>query len=90
MSLPNLYHCTADVKAVLDAYMDDDSQEALDTIESVVGIFELKAEAYAAYILNVEAQEAMLDEHIKKMQAKKAVNGSLNLTPLGIHSAIRI
>ncbi len=72
MSLPTLYHCTEDVKIVLDAFVDDDSQVALDTIEGVVGIFEMKAENVAAYILNMEAQEAMLGEHIKNMQDKKA------------------
>ena len=72
MSLPSLYHCTEDVKIVLDAFVDDDSQVALDTIEGVVGIFEMKAENVAAYILNMEAQEAMLGEHIKNMQDKKA------------------
>lgn len=72
MKLPTLYQCTEDVRAVLDAYMDDDSQEANDTIESVVGIFELKAENVAAYILNVEAQESMLADHIKHLQAKQS------------------
>ena len=64
-----LYECTADVRAALDAYFDDET-ERNDTIEAVIGQFENKAQSVAAYCLNLAAQGNLLEEHIKAMQAK--------------------
>ena len=64
-----LYECAADVKAVLDAYFDDET-ERQDTIEAVIGQFENKAQSVAAYYLNMAAQGDLLEAHIKAMQAK--------------------
>lgn len=90
-----LYQCAADVKAVLDAYFDDET-ERQDTIEAVIGQFETKAQSVAAYCLNLAAQGDLLEAHIKAMQAKlKAIRkreGSLkqymadNMKAAGIHS----
>ena len=90
-----LYECTADVRAALDAYFDDDT-ERQDTIEAVIGQFEAKAQSVAAYCLNMAAQGDLLEAHIKAMQAKlKAIRkreGSLkqymadNMKAAGIHS----
>ena len=90
-----LYECTADVRAALDAYFEDET-ERQDTIEAVIGQFENKAQSVAAYCLNLSAQGDLLEAHIKAMQAKlKAIRkreGSLkqymadNMKAAGIHS----
>lgn len=64
-----LYECTADVRAVLDAYFEDET-ERQDTIEAVIGQFEAKAQSVVAYCLNLAAQGDLLEAHIKAMQAK--------------------
>lgn len=69
MNSITLYQCAADVKAVLDAYFDDET-ERQDTIEAVIGQFEVKAQSVAAYCLNMAATGDMLEAHIKAMQAK--------------------
>lgn len=90
-----LYECTADVRAALDAYFDDET-ERNDTIEAVIGQFENKAQSVAAYCLNMAAQGDLLEAHIKAMQAKlktiRKREGSLkqyiadNMKAAGIHS----
>ena len=72
-----LYQCAEDVRAVLDAHFDSDS-EAADTLEAVIGQFEVKAQSVIGYYKNIEAADAMLDAHIKQMQEKKkALSGRL-------------
>lgn len=70
MSNITLYQCAAEVRQALDDLADTQEQWAQDTIEAVIGQFENKAAAVAAYALNLEAQENLLAEHIKTMQAK--------------------
>lgn len=65
-----LYQCAEDVRAVLDHHFDNET-EAADTLEAVIGQFEVKAQSVAAYFLNLEATEQALDEHIKAMTEKK-------------------
>ncbi|RPD83091.1 siphovirus Gp157 family protein [Neisseria weixii] len=65
-----LYQCAEDVRAVLDHHFDSET-EAADTLEAVIGQFEVKAQSVAAYFLNLEATEQALDEHIKAMTEKK-------------------
>ena len=72
-----LYQCAEDVRAVLDAHFDSDT-EAADTLEAVIGQFEIKAQSVIGYYKNIEAADAMLDAHIKQMQEKKkALSGRL-------------
>lgn len=73
-----LYQCAADIQAVLDAHFDSEN-EATDTLEAVIGQFEVKAQGVAAYYLNLEAAESVLDTHIKMMQdKKKAISSKAN------------
>ena len=65
-----LYQCADDIRAVLDAHFDNEA-EAADTLEAVIGQFEVKAQAVTAYWLNQEAQIGLIDQHIKSMQDKK-------------------
>mgnify|MGYP001940546257 FL=1 len=75
-----LYQCTADVQAALDHHFDTET-ERQDTLEAVIGQFEVKAKSVIGYIKNQEATETMLEEHIKQMNEKlktiKARNQSL-------------
>lgn len=72
-----LYQCAEDVRAVLDAHFDSET-EAADTLEAVIGQFEVKAQSVIGYYKNLEAADAMLDAHIKQMQEKKkALSGRL-------------
>lgn len=80
MTALTLYQCTADVQAALDYYFDSETERE-DTLEAVIGQFEVKAQSVIAYIKNQEITEKMLDEHIKQMTGKlkavKAQNQSL-------------
>lgn len=75
-----LYQCAADVQAALDHHFDTET-ERQDTLEAVIGQFEVKAKSVIGYIKNQEATETMLEEHIKQMNEKlktiKARNQSL-------------
>lgn len=75
-----LYRCAADVQAALDYYFDSETERE-DTLEAVIGQFEVKAQSVIAYIKNQEITEKMLDEHIRRMTGKlkavKAQNQSL-------------
>lgn len=80
MTTLTLYQCATDVQAALDYYFDSET-ERKDTLEAVIGQFEVKAQSVIAYIKNQEITEKMLDEHIKqmtgKLKAAKARNQSL-------------
>ena len=80
-----LYQCADDIRAVLDAHFDNEA-EATDTLEAVIGQFEVKAQAVTAYWLNQEAQISLLDQHIKSMQDKKKAlqNLAFNMRRTGI------
>ena len=75
-----LYQCTADVQEALDYHFDTE-EERRDTLEAVIGQFDVKAQSVIGYIKNQEMTEAMLEEHIKqmgeKLKAIKARNQSL-------------
>ncbi len=75
-----LYRCAADVQAALDYYFDSETERE-DTLEAVIGQFEVKAQSVIAYIKNQEITEKMLEEHIGRMTGKlkaaKARNQSL-------------
>ncbi|HGJ8377980.1 TPA: siphovirus Gp157 family protein [Neisseria gonorrhoeae] len=75
-----LYRCAADVQAALDYYFDSETERE-DTLEAVIGQFEVKAQSVIAYIKNQEITEKMLEEHIRRMTGKlkavKAQNQSL-------------
>ncbi|HFC0260162.1 TPA: siphovirus Gp157 family protein [Neisseria gonorrhoeae] len=75
-----LYRCAADVQAALDYYFDSETERE-DTLEAVIGQFEVKAQSVIAYIKNQEITEKMLEEHIGRMTGKlkavKAQNQSL-------------
>ena len=75
-----LYQCAADVQAALDYYFDSETERE-DTLEAVIGQFEVKAQSVIGYIKNQEATAEMLEEHIKqmgeKLKAVKARNQSL-------------
>lgn len=80
MTALTLYRCAADVQAALDYYFDSETERE-DTLEAVIGQFEVKAQSVIAYIKNQEITEKMLDEHIRQMTGKlkavKAQNQSL-------------
>ncbi|HGP7413897.1 TPA: siphovirus Gp157 family protein [Neisseria gonorrhoeae] len=80
MTALTLYRCAADVQAALDYYFDSETERE-DTLEAVIGQFEVKAQSVIAYIKNQEITEKMLDEHIRRMTGKlkavKAQNQSL-------------
>lgn len=69
MTALTLYQCTADVQAALDYYFDSETERE-DTLEAVIGQFEVKAQSVIAYIKNQEITEKMLDEHIRQMTGK--------------------
>lgn len=75
-----LYRCAADVQAALDYYFDSETERE-DTLEAVIGQFEVKAQSVIAYIKNQEITEKMLEGHIGQMTGKlkavKAQNQSL-------------
>lgn len=75
-----LYQCAADVQEALDYHFDTE-EERRDTLEAVIGQFDVKAQSVIGYIKNQEMTEAMLEEHIKQMNEKlkviKARNQSL-------------
>ncbi|ENT0112997.1 siphovirus Gp157 family protein [Neisseria gonorrhoeae] len=75
-----LYRCAADVQAALDYYFDSETERE-DTLEAVIGQFEVKAQSVIAYIKNQEITEKMLEGHIRqmtgKLKAAKARNQSL-------------
>lgn len=80
MTALTLYRCAADVQAALDYYFDSETERE-DTLEAVIGQFEVKAQSVIAYIKNQEITEKMLEEHIGRMTGKlkaaKARNQSL-------------
>ncbi|HFC1962279.1 TPA: siphovirus Gp157 family protein [Neisseria gonorrhoeae] len=80
MTALTLYRCAADVQAALDYYFDSETERE-DTLEAVIGQFEVKAQSVIAYIKNQEITEKMLEEHIGQMTGKlkavKAQNQSL-------------
>lgn len=65
-----LYRCAADVQAVLNAHFDSE-QAAADTLEAVIGQFEVKAQSVTAFALNLDAEIKAIDEHIKQWQERK-------------------
>lgn len=75
-----LYQCAADVQEALDYHFDTEA-ERNDTLEAVIGQFDVKAQSVIGYIKNQEATAEMLEEHIKQMSEKlkaiKARNQSL-------------
>lgn len=75
-----LYRCAADVQAALDYYFDSETERE-DTLEAIIGQFEVKAQSVIAYIKNQEITEKMLEGHIRRMTGKlkavKAQNQSL-------------
>ncbi|ENW4191999.1 siphovirus Gp157 family protein [Neisseria gonorrhoeae] len=80
MTALTLYRCAADVQAALDYYFDSETERE-DTLEAVIGQFEVKAQSVIAYIKNQEITEKMLEGHIGqmtgKLKAAKARNQSL-------------
>ncbi|AKP11951.1 siphovirus Gp157 family protein [Neisseria gonorrhoeae] len=80
MTALTLYRCAADVQAALDYYFDSETERE-DTLEAVIGQFEVKAQSVIAYIKNQEITEKMLEGHIGRMTGKlkavKAQNQSL-------------
>ncbi|WP_134909321.1 siphovirus Gp157 family protein [Neisseria gonorrhoeae] len=80
MTALTLYRCAADVQAALDYYFDSETERE-DTLEAVIGQFEVKAQSVIAYIKNQEITEKMLEGHIRQMTGKlkavKARNQSL-------------
>ncbi|HFB2751276.1 siphovirus Gp157 family protein [Neisseria gonorrhoeae] len=80
MTALTLYRCAADVQAALDYYFDSETERE-DTLEAVIGQFEVKAQSVIAYIKNQEITEKMLEGHIGRMTGKlkaaKARNQSL-------------
>ena len=72
MNSVTLYECTASIRAVLDAEYESE-KEAHDTLDAVVGQFDVKAQNVAAAILNDMAMLDMLDKHIRSIQDKKKV-----------------
>lgn len=80
MTALTLYRCAADVQAALDYYFDSETERE-DTLEAVIGQFEVKAQSVIAYIKNQEITEKMLEGHIRRMTGKlkavKAQNQSL-------------
>ncbi|HGJ9913709.1 TPA: siphovirus Gp157 family protein, partial [Neisseria gonorrhoeae] len=80
MTALTLYRCAADVQAALDYYFDSETERE-DTLEAVIGQFEVKAQSVIAYIKNQEITEKMLEGHIGqmtgKLKAAKAQNQSL-------------
>ncbi|HFB2674215.1 siphovirus Gp157 family protein [Neisseria gonorrhoeae] len=80
MTALTLYRCAADVQAALDYYFDSETERE-DTLEAVIGQFEVKAQSVIAYIKNQEITEKMLEGHIGQMTGKlkavKAQNQSL-------------
>lgn len=80
MTSLTLYRCAADVQAALDYYFDSETERE-DTLEAVIGQFEVKAQSVIAYIKNQEITEKMLEGHIGRMTGKlkaaKARNQSL-------------
>ncbi|HFA6987279.1 TPA: siphovirus Gp157 family protein [Neisseria gonorrhoeae] len=80
MTALTLYRCAADVQAALDYYFDSETERE-DTLEAVIGQFEVKAQSVIAYIKNQEITEKMLEGHIRQMTGKlkavKAQNQSL-------------
>lgn len=80
MTALTLYQCAADVQAALDYYFDSETERE-DTLEAVIGQFEVKAQSVIGYIKNQETTEEMLEEHIRQMTEKlkviKARNQSL-------------
>lgn len=75
-----LYQCAADVREALDYHFDTEAEQN-DTLEAVIGQFDVKAQSVIGYIKNQEATAEMLEEHIKqmgeKLKAIKARNQSL-------------
>ncbi|HGN6457947.1 TPA: siphovirus Gp157 family protein, partial [Neisseria gonorrhoeae] len=51
MTALTLYQCAADVQAALDYYFDSETERE-DTLEAVIGQFEVKAQSVIAYIKN--------------------------------------
>lgn len=71
MNTIELYKCTNDIKAVLQDYFDSET-ERNDTLEAVIGQFEVAAQDVIAGYLNQTAITDMLEQHIKAAQEKLA------------------
>ncbi|ULJ60818.1 siphovirus Gp157 family protein [Wielerella bovis] len=70
MSNIKLYQCTADIQAVLNHHFDSET-EAADTLEAVIGQFEVKAQSVIAYHMNQLAELEMLKAHNKAMKERE-------------------
>lgn len=62
-----LYKCTNDIQMALNHHFDSESEQQ-DTLEAVIGQFEIKAQSVIAYTLNQSKEIELLEAHIKTMQ----------------------
>ena len=66
-----LYQCAADVQAALDHHFDTEA-ERQDTLEAVIGQFDVKAQSVIGYIKNQEATEIKADDGTFKASFRKS------------------
>lgn len=69
-----LYDLTANVAAIYNRVLDDDADLAVleDTLQSLEGAIEVKAENMAKFVLMLNADADAIDSEIKRLQARKA------------------
>lgn len=69
--MSTLYELTSDYTALLEMAEDADEQALKDTLEGIEGAIEDKADGYAKVLLELGKDSAVLDEEIRRLQAKK-------------------
>ena len=70
MTTLTLYQISDELAALIDSAIDPDTGELLPAFEQARELFQDKAGAVAAYILNTDATAAAIHEHIKAMERK--------------------
>lgn len=87
-----LYELTQDFDAVLNMlYTDVDEQTIFDTLESIEGEIEDKADGYAKVIKNIEADiEALKTEEKRLNERKKTLENKIKSMKYSLENAMRI
>lgn len=73
--MANIYELTADLLQLQEMLEDaiDDDEIILDTMEAVTGDYDVKMEAYAKVIKNLEGNKKMLSDEAKRLSGKAKI-----------------
>lgn len=91
--MSNLYNLTGDYERVLQMLYDDEHKEdtVIDTLDSIEGAIEDKADGYAMVIRSVEADVAGIKAEIERLQSrKKALENKVSWLKTNLENSMRM